>query len=89
MTDLTGQPHVPSDPTSEVAHARAVPMWLALLKVAPDARTAPTTVKLAERMDLLDAHRTRSDCAAIGQRLPDLHAAAAGPDSHQVRQALR
>lgn len=93
VADLTGQPYVPADRATEAAQARVPALWMALTETAPDEpsiRTAPGLVELNSRMELLDARRTKSDYAAVGQILPDLlydlHAASRGPDA---RAALR
>lgn len=91
VADLTGQPHVPADRALEEAHAGVVPLWRALLEIAPDEPPAGAALPLAElrrRMDLLDARRTQSDYAAIGRILPellvDLHAASRGSDAREA-----
>jgi len=95
VADLTGQPHIPADRQLERAHTRVEPMWLALLEIAPDEpsdRVPLALSELASRMELLDAHRTRSDYAAVGQILPDLlrdlHASSHGPDGAAALRML-
>jgi transcriptional regulator with XRE-family HTH domain len=87
-TDLTGQPHMPSDRLLETAHARVERLWQSLLEIAPDEppdRPVQPIEALTERVDLLDGRYHVCDYASTGQILPDLlrdlHAAMAGPDT--------
>lgn len=95
VSELTGQPHSPADRALETAQSWVDPMWQALVETAPDEPPAGPARPLAEltaRMDLLDARRTKSDYAAVGQILPDLlrdlHAATHGPDARYALAAL-
>lgn len=95
VTDLTGRPYTPADRAAESAQARVEPMWRALLEIAPDEPPAGPPLPwpaLAARLELLDARRTQSDYAALGQILPDLlldlHAATHGRDARAALVAL-